>query len=136
MSQIGMAFVIEVRVFRDLGKRLLDIFHIVVGFHLQHGIRIDLSIIELSDNRAAIDPAVIEEQRIGATSAKSAGNTSRLCASCLSLICEELTLRQPSRHFRIEPVIDSFEVEVLLVVYFIFEDQFAKLYTMGRLTTI
>src|SRR6185437_5972948 len=72
-----------------------------------------------SDNRATINPALIQQQRIGTAAVVGARRTKRLRTTGLPLIAKKLALRKPSGHFGIEPVGDGFEIEILPIIQFV-----------------
>ena len=58
MPQIGIVLIIGIDVVADLGKGLIDVLDIVVGFHREHRIGIDLPLVDAADNGAPIQPAL------------------------------------------------------------------------------
>ena len=94
----------------------MDIFDIVIRLDGQDGIRIDLPLVDPADNRAPIDPTLIEQKRIGASAAERSRRTRCLGTAGLPLVGKKLTLRESRRYFRVEPIGNGLEVEILPII--------------------
>ena len=64
----------------------MNVFDVVVCLDRQDSVGIDLPLIDASDDRASIDPTLIEQESIGATSIKCTGRTESLRTTGLPLI--------------------------------------------------
>ena len=100
-------FVVRIDVVADLREGLIDVLHVVVGFHRQDGVGIDLPFIHSTDDIPPVQSTLAQEHGIRGI-VDPAG---------LPVVGIELRQRQPRRHPRVQPVRNRLEIQVLLVVH-------------------